>query len=275
MINNIIEYLERPEIYKQSDVNFWNDKHVSKQMLQAHLDPLYEGASRNIDFIESSVKWIQETIPSSTHHKLLDIGCGPGIYAERFAMAGYQVTGIDFSERSIEYAQNSAKKHGLEIMYKYQDYLKLDINSIFDFATLIYCDYGALSTLNRQVIMQNIYRALKPGGKFLLDVFSMVKYDIFQEAQTWDICPGGGFWNAEKYLVLNGSYKYQDNATLEQVVVITDVIRTYYIWTCYFSKENLSKEAQEAGFKMVGIFSDVAGNPYTKDSPTIAILLEK
>ena len=154
MICNISKYLERPPIYTQSDVEFWNDKHISKQMLKAHLDPSYEGASRKLEFIEKSVRWIEKVVPSTTYRQLLDIGCGPGLYAERFAMAGFQVTGIDFSERSIEYAQKSANTRGLEISYKYQDYLKLNINSDFDFATLIYCDYGALSTQNRRTVMQ-------------------------------------------------------------------------------------------------------------------------
>ena len=276
MIYNISKHLERPPIYTQSDVEFWNDRHISKQMLKAHLNPSYEGASRKLEFIEKSVQWIEKIVPPTTYRQLLDIGCGPGLYAERFAMAGFQVTGIDFSERSIEYAQKSAKKRGLEISYKYQDYLNLDIDNAFDFATLIYCDYGALSTQNRQTVMQKIYRALKPGGKFLLDVFSTVKHNAFQEVRTWDICHNGGFWSAEKYLELNGRYKYQDNVTLKQVVVITNEdIKTYYLWTCYFSKESLIQEGREAGFKTFEIFGDVAGKPYTKKSQTIAILFEK
>jgi len=64
--------------------------------------------------------------------------------------------------------------------------------------------------------------------------------------------------------------------TLEQVVVITNEdINTYYLWTRYFSKESLIKEGQEAGFKTVEVFGDVAGKPHTKDSQTIAILFEK
>jgi len=133
-----------------------------------------------------------------------------------------------------------------------------------------------LSTQNRQTVMQKIYRALKPGGKFLLDVFSTVKHNAFQEVRTWDICSNGGFWSSEKYLALNGRYKYQDNVTLEQVVVITNEdIKTYYLWTCYFSKESLIQEGREAGFKTFEIFGDVAGKPYTKESQTIAILFEK
>ena len=66
------------------------------------------------------------------------------------------------------------------------------------------------------------------------------------------------------------------NVTLEQIAVISkDTITPYYLWTTYFSTENLIKEAQEVGFKVCEIFSDVAGTPYDDGSPTLAILLEK
>ncbi|WP_323373236.1 hypothetical protein [Anaeropeptidivorans aminofermentans] len=44
MYNNILMHLKRPAPYQQSQVNFWNDEHISKHMLKAHLDPDCEGA---------------------------------------------------------------------------------------------------------------------------------------------------------------------------------------------------------------------------------------
>ena len=55
MFNNISEILERPKIYTQSDMDFWDDEHISKQMLRAHLNPLYEGAGFNTVEIFSDV----------------------------------------------------------------------------------------------------------------------------------------------------------------------------------------------------------------------------
>lgn len=276
MYNNIAMHLACPLIYQQNQAKFWDDAHISQQMLKAHLDPEYEGASRKLTFIEDSVNWIKETVPADQYPRLLDIGCGPGLYTERFCRAGYQVTGMDFSQRSIAYAKDSAKRQGLDITYLYQDYLQMDIRHAFDFATLIYCDYGALSTENRSLILHNLYGSLRKGGKLLLDVFSMTQYGGFQEANTWEDCPKGGFWCAEKHLVLNRRYRYSDQVTLEQMTIMTDGdLQTYYLWTSYFTRETLMKEAEESGFKTVGIFGDVSGMPYLESKPTIAILLEK
>lgn len=179
MFHRICRDLEKPSLYAKTKTAFWDDAHISKQMLRAHLNPEFEGASRKLAFIEDAVSWIHGTVPNTSSPVLLDLGCGPGIYAEKFAQMGYQVTGVDFSRRSIAYARISAMQQGLDIRYLYQDYLQLDLSKNFDFVTMIYCDYGALSTVDRQNILRRVWRYLKPGGKFLLDVFSMAKYNSF------------------------------------------------------------------------------------------------
>lgn len=276
MLERLHMALEKPLLYAKSESAFWNDEYISKQMLKAHLNPDFEGASRKLDFIEKSVAWISEIVNPIRYPMLLDIGCGPGIYAERFAKEGYGVTGIDFSKRSINYAQESALRQGLNITYLFQDYLEMDLENCFDFATMIYCDYGALSKSDRQVILRNVYQNLKSGGKFLFDVFGTAKYNAFTEGQTWKICNGNGFWHEGSYLEMSGSYKYGDYVTLEQTAIILEnEINTYYIWNTCFSKEVLIAEVEEAGFKVCDIFGDMAGSPYSKDSFTIAIFVEK
>lgn len=276
MFNSISKVLEKPPLYTKSEVEFWNDEHISKQMLKAHLDPEFEGASRKLKFIERSVSWIKEIVPFSSHPLLLDAGCGPGIYAEKFAKTGYQVTGIDFSKRSIDYARKSAIEQGLDITYLYQNYLDMDLSQVFDFITFIYCDYGALSATDRQNIMQKMFSLLRPGGRFLLDVFSAAKYNSFQEKKTWEICHNGGFWREKEYIALNGCYKYSDSVTLEQFSVISGrKTAVYYLWNTYYTKDSLIKEVSDAGFKVCEVFGDAAGSPYREDSLTIAILLER
>lgn len=152
----------------------------------------------------------------------------------------------------------------------------MDLHSFYDFAVMIYCDYGALSTGDRKLLLKNVYRHLKPGGKLLLDVFSMAACERFQERQTWELCSDGGFWRDRGYLVMNGFYKYPGCVTLDQTAVITgEGITPYYLWNTYFSRDSLRREAEDAGFSVNGVFSDVSGRPYRPDEPVIAILLEK
>ena len=276
MYKNVLGNLALPTPYEKSSTNFWNEPHISAQMLKAHLDPSFEGASRNHAFIARSAIWIAKQVLPQQNPLLLDIGCGPGLYAAQFAMAGYTVTGIDFSKRSIDYAKKSAQEINLPIDYVYQNYLDMSYKSEFDFATFIYCDYGALSTKDRQRILAKIYAALKPGGKLLLDVFSMQKYAQFREYSAWQWCEQGGFWRSDPYLLLDARVKFTKNVTLDHTIVISEnEVQPYYIWNTYFSAQSLQKECTAAGFHTIDVFSDVAGSPYKQDSETIAILLQK
>lgn len=230
MYKHLIDQLQTPVLNQQSDFPFWNDQHISKQMLKAHLDPNFEGVSRNFQFIEDSVQWIAQQIPPNNYPNLLDIGCGPGLYAEKFCKAGFAVTGLDFSKCSIAYAKQSAEQRGLKISYEYQDYLKMNYDERFDFATFIYCDYGALSQKNRIILLKKIYNSLKKRGKLLLDVFSMQTYENFKEAKTWEVNSNGGFWCEEEYIALNNDSKFSENITLRQTTVVTaKQVRNYYL----------------------------------------------
>ncbi|RDY27690.1 N-acetyltransferase [Romboutsia weinsteinii] len=271
-----MKYSNKPQVYKQTEVKFWDDEYISKQMLKAHLDPDFDGATRKLEFIEKSVDWISKVAPPNKHTKLLDLGCGPGIYAKRFFEKGYIVKGIDYSKRSIEYAQSVAKEKNLNIDFLYKNYLDLDYKNEFDLVTLIYCDYGVLSSENRMSLAKKVYDSLKPGGKFILDVFASEKFNIFEECKTREVVKDGGFWSNEEYLCLNGNYKYEDKTILEQVAVITkDDTKIYYIWNHCFTKDSLLSELKNIGFKSVEFFGNIAGDDYTEDSLTMAIILEK
>lgn len=115
------------------------------------------------------------------------------------------MTGLDFSSRSIEYA----KAHDSQSTYYVHDYLQPPPTEMFhDFATVIYCDYGALSKENRRTLLHNLKQTLTTEGQLFLDVFSMHQYDAFEEAMTWEHHPSPGFWSNEPHLTLTKNTRY-------------------------------------------------------------------
>jgi 2-polyprenyl-3-methyl-5-hydroxy-6-metoxy-1,4-benzoquinol methylase len=275
-MNTLYQHLDAPPLFQRSAVNFWDDEHISGYLLEAHLDPDFEGASRKRETIEKSVQWITALAPPCEYPSLLDVGSGPGIYSELFATEGYQVTGIDFSKRSIAYARDSAAEHGLKIAYHYQNYLEMNFASQFDIATFIYCDYGALPEEEGKTILGKIHAGLKKGGRLVFDVFSMERYSRLEESRTWERYAEGGFWHAEDHHVLQANLKYPPQTSLEQYIVATpEKSNAFYIWNRYFTAEQLIQEVEDAGFSHVGLFDNITGCAYTGKSPTLAILVQK
>ena len=163
MFNELVKYTSKPALYAQGTKNFWDDDHISKGLLEAHLNPNWDAATRRHEFLDRSVSWISSIAPPSQYRFLLDLGCGPGLYAERFNSAGYTVTGIDFSKRSIAYAREQSLLKKSNIEYHYQNYLTIDYKEQFDAVTLIYCDYAVLSKTDRLFSYEEGLSGIKAG----------------------------------------------------------------------------------------------------------------
>ena len=169
---------QRPEpfqFYTASDL--WTDKHTSKQMLAFHLNEAIDVSSRNAEFINRSVEWIASEFNIGRDFKIADFGCGPGLYAAPLAKRGANVTGIDFSGMSIEYAKEVAAREQLNISYVNQNYLEFETENRFDLVLMIMCDFCALSPTQRKGLLRKFNRILKPGGSVLLDVYSLSAFE--------------------------------------------------------------------------------------------------
>ena len=146
--------------------SLWTDPHTSKLMLTYHLNEDVDLASRNKLFIEKSTDWIISHFSVGEQTKICDFGCGPGLYTTSFARAGAKVTGVDFSNNSIEYAKTNAKKEGLNINYVLQNYLEYEPEDQYDIITMIMCDFCALSPAQREVMLGKFHCLLKDGGEY-------------------------------------------------------------------------------------------------------------
>lgn len=275
---NIEEILRfgRPELYEKSTAKFWDDEHISKGMLEAHLDPDLNSATRKAAFVEKSVEWIFSIAPPTRYPRLLDLGCGPGIYAEKFAARGYKVLGVDLSERSINYARSRTRSCESKVEYVLGSYLDMDYRDEFDIATLIYCDFGTFSDRERKQILRNVAKALKPQGKLIFDVFTPEAYKSKEENKTWSCLPNG-FWSDSPHLCLESFYRYDEtNTFLNQAIVASGTkVVCYNIWEHTFTAEELESDLSEANLKATGFYGDIAGAARHPGTGTLCVTAEK
>jgi SAM-dependent methyltransferase len=271
MYDDLLYYLgSRPGVYEPGEAKFWDDEHISKGMLEAHLDANLDSATRNLGFVRRSADWIAGVSDAGKRPRLLDLGCGPGIYAELFAQRGFDVTGVDLSPRSLAHAKQSAAKKGLGISYRQLNYIDLDYSGEFDIATLIYCDFGVLSPGDRKTLLGNVRRALAPGGLFIVDVCSPAQYSDWEEDKSWSFS-GGGFWSGKPHACLCSFYRYDDCRTYCQqyIVIEQDALRRYNIWNHAFTPGELADDLKDAGFGSVRLYGDAAGADPGEELETI------
>ena len=196
------------EFYTASDL--WTDEHTSKQMLSLHLNEEIDVSSRKGEFINRSVEWIASRFSIGAGTKIADFGCGPGLYATRLAQRQADVTGIDFSSRSIQYAREVADREGLSIHYVDQNYLDFETENRFHLILMIMCDFCALSPSQRKKMLGSFCTILQPGGSVLLDVYSLKAFDQRGETTTYEANLINGFWSPDKYYGFLNTFKYQE-----------------------------------------------------------------
>jgi len=269
---------ERPEpfqFYTASDL--WTDEHTSTQMLSFHLNEFIDISSRNTKFINRSVEWIASEFNIGRNFKIADFGCGPGLYAAPLAKCGANVTGIDFSERSIDYAKQVAAREQLTISYMKQNYLEFETEVRFDLVLMIMCDFCALSPAQRKCILSQFHRILKPGGAVLLDVYSLAAFDQREETANYEANLLNGFWSPNKYYGFLNTFKYDREKVVLDKYTIIELNRTrkVYNWLQYFAPEDIEREFIEAGFSIKGLYSDVAGTPYDQKSSEFAVIANR
>ena len=267
--SSLAAHLKRPNLYERTTRQFWNDPYIATQMLDAHLNPNTDAASRNPAFITRCADFVASQVPPGA--SLLDIGCGPGLYTTQFAKRGLRVTGLDFSKNSIDYA----KAHDSGSKYVLGDYLAMDFENAFDVITLIWCDYGALIPGERRELLKRVAKALKPDGLFMLDMFTTQNSAGKQENTTWAVHPHGGFWSPTPHICMNAQYLYGDTAEASRTVVITDEdVRCFNIWNCYFTKQTLLDEVAAFGFAEHGFYGDLTGAPYVNGTEIFCAILK-
>lgn len=255
----------------------WTNEHTSKQMLDYHLNESIDLSSRNLNFIEQSVEWIVSRFGVNKNTEIADFGCGPGLYTTRLADRDGSVTGIDFSESSLEYAKKVAAQKGLNINYVHTNYLDFESTHRFDLLTMIMCDFCVLSPEQRKIMLSKFSSLLKPGGSVLLDVYSLNHFNQIEESATYERNQLNGFWSSQDYYCFVNTFKYEkEKVTLDKYTIIEELqTRIVYNWLQYFSKESLTEEFEKNGFQVEDFYSDVSGTAFDANSLEFVLVAKK
>lgn len=123
--------------------------------------------------------------------KILDIACGEGFYSIYLASKGFDVTGIDLSERAIQYAKQNAAKHGVDIRFMVMGIADLQkLKERFDFVLewgLLHC----IEPAKWQKYAEDVASLLSKGGKYLSMCFNIESPDFGGPGKRCKVSPVG------------------------------------------------------------------------------------
>jgi demethylmenaquinone methyltransferase/2-methoxy-6-polyprenyl-1,4-benzoquinol methylase len=129
--------------------------------------------------------------------KVLDLCCGTGDVASRFARSGARVVGLDFSDRMLAVARQRNSAGRGEVEYLCGDALRLPFgDGQFDVVTV---SYGLRNLADVEAGLREMYRVAKPGGRLLVLDFGKPPHPVLRSAyfaylQHWVPMFGRAFW---------------------------------------------------------------------------------
>lgn len=276
LLSFIEQYAKKPALFEPGEAKFWDDPYISKSMLKAHLNPNNDVASRRHVTIDKTVRNLIDSKIIIPGMKILDLGCGPGLYAERLCREGVVVVGIDKSKRSIEYAEKSAADKGLKIEYRCSDFFDMDYIEEFDAVIQIYGEINTFSDKSRDKLFGLVHLSLKKDGLFIFDVSTRQLRSKYGILNRWYISEGG-FWRPSKHIVMEQGFDYpNEEVWLDQYIVIDEYgAKTYRNWFHDYSVESIEPTLFNAGYKTKHVWNDLTGSKFTDDGDWIAICSEK
>lgn len=134
---------------------FWNVRLVEKD------------ASRQMKS-QQVVTFCREMLRLKVGERLLDLGCGAGFQALLFAELGLEVVGMDISPGLVKYAKGLAAKRKVAASFRVGDMREMSFTGEFDAVVVLGCSFGFGDDRENLRTLENIARALRPGGRVLL-----------------------------------------------------------------------------------------------------------
>ncbi len=116
-----------------------------------------------IDYFNKNISQKQKT---KKKIKILDAGCGPGLYGTYFALKGHNVTSLDLDSEKIQAAREINQKAGCESTFIEGDLCDLKFED--NFFDIIICSDVIEHIPNDTKAMKELGRVLKPKGLMLL-----------------------------------------------------------------------------------------------------------
>jgi SAM-dependent methyltransferase len=230
---NLLHVVHRalpPAPWSEGEKIPWQEPAFSTRMLGEHLAQTHDGASRRSERIAAHVRWIDDEVLGGRPTRVLDLACGPGLYAARLAALGHDCTGIDFAPAAIAYARTTAQDAGLRCTYQLADIRTADYGHNYGLVLLIFGELNVFRPADARAIVAKAGRALAPGGLFLLEAHTLAAVRRMGEAPpTWRTGEAGLF-SARPHLRLEESFWDQDGQVASRRYLIVDAERAQVGW---------------------------------------------
>lgn len=216
---------------------------------------------RSDDEVASLVKLLELASPM----KILDLACGFGRHSNRLATLGHSVTGVDLMPGFLEIAQKHAAELGVKVSYRQGDMRQIDFAEEFDRAIMLFTTFGYFEDDENVHVMENMARALKPGGLLGFDVPNRdVTLKVLSPSAVTEK-EGNWMINRNSFDLLTGRWHHR------RTIIRDGVRRDKFLSMRLYNATEIRGLLRRVGLEVHGMYGDWDGQALSAQSRAIVV----
>jgi SAM-dependent methyltransferase len=194
----------------------------------------------------SEADFIADLLAVPPGARLLDVPCGYGRHAVELASRGYPVTGIDVTPDFIADAEARARDRGVSVDFSCGDMQQMTFDQVFDGAYCCGFSFPYFDDAGNRTFLAAAARALKPGGRFLLETFALAELTLPAFVERREMAVGDMVMKQEKrYDIERGCVETDYTFRRGDVEQKAAMVQLLYLY------RDLVRMVKEAGFRQV------------------------
>lgn len=219
---------------------------------------VYRQGIEGIDFLDDRlVSFAAHVLGLRPGERLLDLACGSGVHALRFARRGIEVVGVDIAPSLVRYANEQAAREGLSnVTFVEGDMRALPYHEEFDALVVLNQSFGFFDDETNLRVLEGIRRALKPGGRVLLHLSDPVSVAEEQKRyrRHWQERPEGVYWTETWFdpltCICYGIFRFTDNDGITHLWDDQERVRIYTL-------PELRRMCELAGLEIKNVYGEL------------------
>ena len=226
---------------------------------------------RNEAEAKGQIEFLMRHIRLPDGAKVLDLCCGCGRHAVELKQRGYDVVGLDLSEELLELACSRAYECGEDMDFIQCDMREIPYEDHFDLIVNFFTSFGYFADdAENQKVLLSMAKALKPGGKFLVDYMNPenVARNLVEKDEK-DIAEG-------IHVIQERWIDESPRRISKKITLIRDDEESIYRESVrMYSHEEMVKMLSEANLELLETYGDFDDSEYNQDSTRMVLIGRK
>jgi SAM-dependent methyltransferase len=228
--------------------------------------------------VRREVDFIEESLGMEKHAVVLDLACGMGEHAIELAGRGYSVVGFDNSTGMLSHAEKNLKARLKQSpsaqvpSFVQGDMRELNYEQAFDGVYCWHTSFGYFDEEKNLAVLQQIHRALRQGGMFLLEVVNRDYVSPRSPSLVW--------FEGQQCVCMDDMYVdfFTSRLRVKRTAMFEGGLSRELDYSIrLYTLHELGKLLHDVGFKVV----EVTGHPahpgvfFGTESPRLIVLAER